>query len=449
MSFRVGDVIGDYRVEAVLGEGGMGQVFRVRNLLSDRVEAMKVVLPGLEGRERLPERFLREIRVLASLDHPHIVAMRTALRVQDRVALVMEFVDGVSLSTTLRTVGVRPADGLRYITHALSALSYAHARGVVHRDIKPDNIMLTRAGVAKLTDFGVASFSGDRTLTASGAAVGSLFYMSPEQVRGTDVDGRSDIYSVGITLYEMATGHRAIEGESNWAIMDGHLHKRPKIPVELNPKLPRSLSDAIMRALEKNPAERYQTADDFRAALGDNAAAVAKLPDAVTRTVAALRTPSSVDSAQLSRLENHLVRAVGPIGKQLVARAARSHTSLPDLCKELATHIPTSKERDDFLRLFEREITPSSPVPSKSPTPANATFEPRSERTPSSPGVEFDPELLRNTKQKLATVLGPIASILVDKTARKVRSVRELYDALAAQIPNETERQKFLRSLPR
>jgi serine/threonine-protein kinase len=273
--------------------------------------------------------------------------------------------------------------------------------------------------------------------------------MSPEQVRGTDVDGRSDIYSVGITLYEMATGHRAIEGESNWAIMDGHLHKRPKPPVELNPKLPRSLSDAIMRALEKSPAERYRTADEFRAALGDNAAAVAKLPDAVTRTSAALRTPPSVDSAQLSRLENHLVRAVGPIGKQLVARAAKSHTSLPDLCKELATHIPTSKERDDFLRLFERELTPSSPVPSKSPTPANATFGPRSERTPSSPGVEFDPELLRNTKQKLATVLGPIASILVDKAARRARSARELYDILATQISNDTERQKFLRSLPR
>jgi serine/threonine-protein kinase len=448
MSFRVGDVIGDYRVEAVLGEGGMGQVFRVRNLLSDRVEAMKIVLPGLEGRERLPERFLREIRVLASLDHPHIVAMRTALRVRDRVALVMEFVDGVSLSTTLRTVGVRPVDGLRYITHALSALSYAHARGVVHRDIKPDNIMLTRAGAAKLTDFGVASFSGDRTLTSSGAAVGSLFYMSPEQVRGTDVDGRSDLYSVGITLYEMATGHRAIEGESNWAIMDGHLHKRPKPPVELNPKLPQSLSDAIMRAVEKNPAERYQTADEFRAALGDNAAAVAKLPDAVTRTVAAIRPPS-LDSAQLSRLENHLLRAVGPIGKQLVARAAKSHTSLPDLCKELATHIPTSKERDDFLRIFERETTPSSPVPSKSPTPANATLGPRNERTPSAPAAEFDPELLRNAKQKLAAVLGPIASILVDKAARKARSPRELYDALAAQIPNEAERQKFLRSLPR
>lgn len=447
MAFQVGDTIGDYRIESVLGEGGMGQVFRVRNLLSDRVEAMKIVLPGLEGRDHLPERFLREIRVLATLDHPHIVAMRTALRLEDRVALVMEYVDGVSLYTRLRSEGIQPSNVLRYIGQVLGALAYAHARGIVHRDIKPDNIMVTSAGIAKLADFGVAQFKGDRSLTSTGAAVGSLHYMSPEQVRGSDVDGRSDIYSVGITLYELTTGRRAIKGDSNWSIMDGHLHQRPVAPVDLNPQLPRSLSDAILRAIEKRPTDRYQTAEEFRLALGDDALTMVKLPNLATQTLAT-PTPSPADAAQLARLEKHLVRAVGPIGKQLVAREARMHGSLRELCRALATHIADPKEREDFLRIFERDITPS-PVPGQSSVIGTGAMATSAEKSQTTPVPALDAETIRVAKQKLAGVLGPIASILVDKAARRVRSPRELYETLATQIPNESERQGFLKSAPR
>jgi serine/threonine-protein kinase len=293
---------------------------------------------------------------------------------------------------------------------------------------------VTTAGIAKLTDFGVAQLSGDRSLTSTGAAVGSLHYMSPEQVRGGSVDGRSDIYSVGITLYEITTGRRAIRGDSNWSIMDGHLHQRPTAPVEINPALPRSLSDAILRAIEKSPADRYPTADEFRSALGEDAVTITKLPSFLARTTAATATPAPVDAAQLARLENTLVRAVGPIGKQLVARAAQSHSSLPELCRALATHIPTPKEREEFLRSFARETTPPSPVPAPTPTP---------------PAPTFDAELIRTVKQKLAMFLGPIANIMVDRAARTARSPRELYEALAAQIPQESERQAFLKSLPR
>jgi eukaryotic-like serine/threonine-protein kinase len=449
MAFRVGDTIGDYRIESVLGEGGMGQVFRVRNLLSDRVEAMKIVIPGLEGREHLPERFLREIRVLASLDHPHIVTMRTALRVEDRVALVMEYVDGVSLYTRLRAEGVATANVLRYIGQVLSALAYAHAHGVVHRDIKPDNILVTGGGIAKLTDFGVAQFKGDQALTSTGAAVGSLHYMSPEQVRGTDVDGRSDIYSVGITLYELTTGRRAIRGDSNWAIMDGHLNQRPTPPVEVNPNLSHSLSEAILRSIEKKPADRFQTADEFRMALGDDTVTIAHLPNAFAHVVPSTPTPSPVDAAQLAKVEKHLVTAVGPIGKQLVARAARSNTPLPELCRELAAQIPTPREREDFLRNVARELTPPSPVPGQAATIATPAVSGDGQRGLRTPVPALDPAITRAAKQKLATVLGPIAGILVDKAARTARSPRELYEALAAQIPTESERQTFLKSAPR
>ena len=164
MSFHVGDTIEGYRIEAVLGEGGMGQVFRVRHMISDRREAMKIVLPLREGDQNIPERFLREIRVLASLDHPNIVRLNTALRVGDQIAMIMELVDGASLADKLRTTGVAIADGIRYIAQILGALAYAHSRAVVHHDIKSANILVMDAGVARLTGFGVAHQADDRTL---------------------------------------------------------------------------------------------------------------------------------------------------------------------------------------------------------------------------------------------------------------------------------------------
>ncbi|HTP85298.1 MAG TPA: protein kinase [Bryobacteraceae bacterium] len=445
MAFQVGDTIGDYRIESVLGEGGMGQVFRVRNLLSDRVEAMKIVLPRLDGDERLPERFLREIRVLASLDHPHIVAMRTALRVENRVALVMELVDGVSLYKRLRTEGLVLNNALRYAGQVLGALGYAHTRGVVHRDIKPDNILVTGAGIAKLTDFGVAFFAGDRSLTSTGAAVGSLHYMSPEQVRGGEVDGRSDLYSVGITLYELTTGKRAIQGDSSWSVMNGHLNQTPVPPIEINPSLSRDLSDAILRALAKSPGDRFQTAEEFRAALGEDAVTVSRLPDFIARTPAG-PTAAPLTSEQIVKLESAIVRAVGPIGKQLVARAVRSNSSLPAVCQSLAENIPDAKEREAFLRTWARE-TPTPP--SRTSQLSNMPTAPMVERTPTASPTPLEAELLRTVKQKLAVHLGPIANIMVDRAARTARSPRELYEALAKQIPTDTERQAFLRSLPR
>jgi len=350
MSFRVGDTVEGYQIEAVLGEGGMGQVYRVRNLISDRREAMKIVLPPREGDQNISERFLREIRVLASLDHPHIVRLHTALRAGEQIAMVMELVDGVSLAAKLRTAGVSVADGIRYVSQVLDALAYAHRRGVVHRDIKPANIMVTNSGDARLTDFGVARYSGDRALTASGAAVGSLYYMSPEQVRAEEVDGRSDIYSVGATLYEVATGRHVVSGESNWAILDGHLHRDPVPPVEVNPSLPRAISDAILRALAKDPAHRFQTAGDFQAAL----AGAPPLESSIAVHSMAAGT-STLDDDILRSAKKALATFIGPIAGVMVDRAARTARTPNDLYRALAEQIPNARERETFLKSGPRQ----------------------------------------------------------------------------------------------
>ncbi len=225
MTFEVGQVIGDYRITAVLGVGGMGKVFRVRNLISDREEAMKIVLPDFDAEPALAERFLREIRVVAGLDHPHIAALHTALRVENRILMVMELVEGEPLDRKLRAGEVPLQAGIGYTVQILDALGFAHARGIVHRDVKPANVIVTPRGTVKLTDFGIALPAGDTRLTGSGVAVGSVDYMSPEQIRAAATDARSDLNSVGVMLYQIATGRLPFHSENAYLVMRAHLEE--------------------------------------------------------------------------------------------------------------------------------------------------------------------------------------------------------------------------------
>ena len=264
---QINDRVGDYEILGELGSGGMGRVYRVRNVLSERIEAMKVLLPDLAGRQDLAARFMREIKVLATLTHPNIAALRTALTANNQLVMIMELVEGQPLSERLNYGAIPMTDALSYIDQVLDALAYAHSQNVVHRDLKPANMMLTPQGVVKLTDFGIARGRNDETITVAGTTTGSLSYMSPEQVSGSATDARSDIYSMGISLYEMVTGQRPFQSDSDFAIMNAHLKELPRPPIELQPSLGPALNSAIMKAIAKDPADRYQSADEFRQAL--------------------------------------------------------------------------------------------------------------------------------------------------------------------------------------
>ena len=189
--YTVGQKLGDYEILGVLGAGGMGKVYKVRNTISDRVEAMKILLPNLADQKELADRFLREIKLLASLNHPNIAALRTALTLDNQLVMIMEYVDGVTLASRLQQGPVQVADAVYYIDQVLAALVYAHQMNVVHRDIKPGNMMLTPQGVVKLMDFGIARPGNEAGMTITGTTLGSLNYMSPEQVKGESVDARS------------------------------------------------------------------------------------------------------------------------------------------------------------------------------------------------------------------------------------------------------------------
>ena len=288
MDLQIGSTVGDYQVTGILGAGGMGKVYKVRNVISDRAEAMKVLLPDLATAPELADRFLREIKLQASLEHPNIAALHTALRVDNQLLMLMEFVDGVTLEQKLKDGPLPVAKAVDYAMQALAALDYAHGHGVIHRDIKPANMMLTPAGTVKLMDFGIAKGAGDHKLTMTGTTMGSLYYMSPEQIQGAStLDARADLYSMGVSLYELVTGKRPFDGDSQFAIMSAHLEKRPVPPVQLDPRLPAALNDIILLSVAKEANDRFQTAAAFRNALASVQAALAPATAPVAAAAAA------------------------------------------------------------------------------------------------------------------------------------------------------------------
>ncbi len=374
MALKAGETIGDYQVVGLLGRGGMGSVYKVRNVISERYEAMKVLLPDLAVAPDLAERFMREIKTLASLQHPHIAALHTAMRHDNQLLMVMEFVEGSSLEALLLTKTMTLGDGITYLQQTLSALEYAHARGVIHRDIKPANIMVTPEGYVKLLDFGIASTAGRSRLTQAGSIVGSAHYVSPEQIRSASLDHRSDLYSAGVTLYELAAGRRPFEGDHAYAIMCAQLEQQPVPACVVNPDVPALLSGLIDKAIEKAPEMRFQSAAEFKSAL---AMFVGNMSKAVSNTVVHTRVPegrraatpestpapaavpdvqrtpvptgSSIAAEDLELLKKRLAAYVGPMARVLVTRAAKSGASLEQLYVTLAQEIASEKDRNQFM----------------------------------------------------------------------------------------------------
>jgi eukaryotic-like serine/threonine-protein kinase len=267
VAFSIGERVGDYEILGLVGKGGMGCVYRVRNVISERTEAMKVLLADLQSEPELANRFLREIRTLGTLDHPNIAALHTALQIGNQLLMVMEFVEGMTLQQLRAQSALSPEQVIVYVQQLLAALSFAHDRGVIHRDLKPANIMVTPQGTVKLTDFGIAKSKVIHELTQPGTTMGSLNYMSPEQAGGKGVDNRSDLYSLGITMYEILAGNLPFEDESAYVVLHNQLNVSPRPPIEVNPLLPKPLNDVILKALEKDPENRFQSARSFSEAL--------------------------------------------------------------------------------------------------------------------------------------------------------------------------------------
>lgn len=275
MPLTPGTRLGPYEIIASLGAGGMGEVYRARDTRLDRTVAVKILTQVLAGTAEVRQRFEREARAVSSLNHPHISALYDVGQQDGIDYLVMEYLEGETLAVRIETGPLPTADLLRYASQIADALDKAHRQGIVHRDLKPSNVMLTKAG-AKLLDFGLAKsgaiLQGDigtsptvsRALTAQGTIVGTMQYMSPEQLEGKEADARSDIFAFGAMLYEMATGKKAFDAKSQASLIAAILKEEPRPVRELQPMTPLLLERIVKICLAKDPDERPQSAHDLK-----------------------------------------------------------------------------------------------------------------------------------------------------------------------------------------
>jgi len=264
----IGTEIGSYKIVDKLGDGGMGVVYKAIDTQLDRLVAVKALSPEFSANPALVDRFRVEARAQAQLNHPNLATLY-AFVVQDGVAyMVMEFVDGETFHGMIARRGPIPAEeAVPLFRQALAGIGHAHRMGVVHRDIKPSNIMLNRDGVVKVMDFGLAKVAGNAGMTRTGVRLGTAYYMSPEQVLVKPVDVRSDIYSLGVTLYEMLTGQAPFQADSEFEILNDHVNTPPPLPSRLSPQIPQGVENAVLKALAKDPDRRFQTVEQFSAAL--------------------------------------------------------------------------------------------------------------------------------------------------------------------------------------
>lgn len=255
---------GRYKILEAIGGGGMAQVYKANDLILDRIVAVKVLRPELVGDEEFVKRFHREAQSTTSLDHPNIVSVYDVGYDEPYYFIVMEYVEGTTLKQYIQKRGVIPVDEAVHIMKQMtSAISHAHANHIIHRDLKPHNILLDEYGNAKVTDFGIATAMTQTTITRTNAVMGSIHYLSPEQARGGIVDEKTDIYSLGIVLFEMVTGRLPFTGDSAVSIVIKHLQEEIPFPTTFNPTIPQSVENIILKAVHKDPNYRYASVSEM------------------------------------------------------------------------------------------------------------------------------------------------------------------------------------------
>ena len=333
-----------YVLERELGRGGMGVVFLARDLKLDRLVAIKALPLHLADDERVRERFLREARTAARLSHPNIVPIHRADEIDGRVFFVMGFVDGESLAERVQVRGaLPPAEVIALLRDVAAALHEAHRLGIVHRDVKPENILIdNRTGRAMVTDFGIARVVEAAPLTATGLLLGTVQYMSPEQVVGEAVDARSDVYSLGVVAFHALTARFPFQSESASAVLVAHVTKAPPKLRDVAPSIPAPLAEIVDRCLAKDPAARFQSAGEVADALSELSEVVRRAPAPAREVLLSDREARDVWDRAAS-LQAQQTGAVTPIAPPLPRDSERQPLS------------PSSSYRLDVVRESARE----------------------------------------------------------------------------------------------
>ena len=359
-------VAGRYVLRTTLGRGGMAEVFAAHDLVLDRAVAVKLIGAHLAQDSRVAARFRREARTAASLAHPNVVAVHDAGTHEDTPYLVMELLEGGTLADLLAQEGRLAAGRMRTILADVAAgLAAAHARGLVHRDVKPSNLLFTRDGLAKIGDFGIAGMA-EATRSDGSALHGSVPYLAPEQARGAGTDARADVYALGCVVFEALTGTPPFVGETPAATVAMHLHRDPPSPGDVADGIPTEVADAVKRALAKDPAERFGSVTAFAAAVG------ASPPARVDGRAAAPTRPLGVTDATRAPLTGADATPAGRSGTgrgRWLAGAALAVLLLAVMAFVATRPEPADPSEDAAVASVPAAAPVTSPSPSPSPAP--------------------------------------------------------------------------------
>ena len=451
--------IGKYRITRPLGKGAMGMVYEGFDPVIERRVAIKTILAEFLEADEMQEasaRFKREAQAGGRLQHPAIIGVYEYGDMGNMAFIVMEYCDGKELKRML-------AEGVKFelieifeiMKQLLGALDYSHKQGVVHRDIKPANLMVTPGPKLKIMDFGIARIESS-SLTQVGTVVGTPTHMSPEQLMGLTADGRADLWSSGVILYELLTGVSPFLAESPATVMHKVLQRDPEPPSALNPALPPGFDGVIARALAKKADERFQTAREFQAALlqalqgkivGATGSAMRTQRPAAD-TAARKNALAAIDPATLAEIERSLSRHIGPLAKVLIQRTQGEAQSVGQFFRTLADQIPDSDEQRAFLKKMDA-VKANLSSAAGAPPATDATLVAKPAAATSQAASPFTPEVLAAAEKRLASYVGPLARVFIKQAASESVNIKELYKQLAAHIDEEDERRAFLDSLPR
>jgi eukaryotic-like serine/threonine-protein kinase len=453
--------IGRYQIKQWLASGAMGEIYEAHDPIIDRPVAIKLVRRELIERgdsSAWVERFRHEVRAAGRLLHANIVAVLDCGDDNGAPFLAMEFIEGESVDRVLKRAGrLGYDDAIAIAMQTLAALEFAHVNGIVHRDIKPSNILLTKGGLVKVTDFGIAHIEASE-LTAVGVVLGTPSYMAPEQLAGQAVDRRADLFSAGAVLFELLTGVKPFQGRSIAESMFNMEARGPTDICSLNPQVSAGLKQVIETALAFDRERRYGSAADFARALaavggsparagaasgGSEEATVLAGAAGYAPTETALSPPAAtpLNPQLLDEVERDLAVYLGPFARIAVRRSAKTIPDVEALYDALATYIDKPEDRARFI---SRGRQRGWGLAGRGTGGTSRTA--RTGSTISGPAMVVDPALLSRIEGVLTQYVGPIARVLLRQQLSKSTSLSDLYRDLASYIPDERDRTDFLKS---
>lgn len=447
-TFQSGDEIGHYGILEQIGVGGMGVIYKAHDKKLQRHVALKFLPTSMNSDAETRQRFLAEARSASQLDHPNICVIHDVSETPDgQLYITMPCYEGETLAQRIARGPIPQLQAIDIAMLVAEGLTCAHAHNIVHRDIKPSNIMLTQDGGVKVLDFGIAKVDNIH-LTSTGMSVGTLAYMSPEQLRGEPVDASADVWALGVVLYEMLMGTQAFPARALPDILQSVLHEADNTVEALADSLPAEVHQVLQDAIARDLQQRYADMGGMLDALYQARMALSH-DDADQGTGRVNIGASSLasnhrkarayqwDQQVLDQVADILLPALGPIAPVMVQRSAKTAADLNDLCKLLAKSLPDQLSREQFIKQMESQVAAftSPPIPRALKTDGSLT------------GIDLSAMQLADIEAALIESLGPITQTLIKRHAVNASSLAQLFDTLSNHLSNNDEKQAFLQKM--